>query len=210
MSVTFLDSLGNRAVKRAKAAFGGIHTLVDWQAVRPEVRRDFLQALGLELLDGRCEPNLIEYGEFSGEGFSARKIGFQILPDCWASATIYYPEPRREGQMPGVLYVCGHGKVGTQHYQAQPILWARRGYVCLILDTIGQSDNPGSHASFLAGRSDLWLSLGYNAGGGEALNSLRALDVLATDPAVDADRLGVTGISGGGALSFYEIGRAHV
>ncbi len=203
MSITMWESLARRAVKRAADAFEGIGTLAEWEAVRSRIRGEFLQSLGIDLLDGRCAPGIVERGEFCGDGFVARKIGFQILPNCWTSATIYYPEPRPSAAMPGVLYVCGHGRVGTHHYQAQPILWARRGYVCLIVDTIAQSDNTGSHAMHLTGRQDLWLSLGYNPGGGEALNSLRALDVLADDPAVDENRLGVTGISGGGALSFY-------
>jgi len=45
--------------------------------------------------------------------------------------------------------------------------------------------------------------MGYTPAGAEAWNSLRALEVLRSDPAVDGGRIGVTGISGGGAVSFY-------
>jgi dienelactone hydrolase len=81
--------------------------------------------------------------------------------------------------------------------------WARRGYVCLILDTVEQHDNPGEHHGLWSGRRPDWLSLGYTAAGGELWNSLRALDVLASLPEVDAARLGATGVSGGGVMSFY-------
>ena len=174
-----------------------------WNRLRPERYREFLRCLGLDTVPERCDPQMRDYGTFEGKGFQARRIGFQILPECWTSATVYYPASQPRTPAPAVLYVCGHATIGTWHYQYHPIMWARRGYVCLILDTIQQNDSPGEHAGSFMGRHDAWLSLGYTSAGGELLNALRALDVLAADPFVDADRLGVTGVSGGGACSFY-------
>ena len=44
-----------------------------------------------------------------------------------------------------------------------------------------------------------WYSRGYTPAGVEMLNGIRGLDLLAQHPEVNPDRLGVTGISGGGA-----------
>ncbi len=203
MSITIWKNLSNRAEKMQAEAFTGVKTLEDWENQRPEIYRQFMHSLGLEPLPERCDLNIRDYGMFKGDGFEARKIAFQFFPDCWSSASIYYPDPSPKGPAPGVLYVCGHARVGKHHYQAHPILWARRGYVCLIVDTIEQNDNPGEHHSGHKALTEKWLALGYSSSGGETWNTMRALDVLAGDPNVDEERLAVTGVSGGGSLSFH-------
>lgn len=203
MGVSLWQSLVDGTHQMVDQAFSDIESAADWERERPARHREFLRALGVDPLPERCDPQVTDYGTFSGEGYQARKLGFQILADCWGSATIYYPDPLPDKPAPAVLYVCGHAKIGTYNYQYHPIMWARRGYVCLIVNTIQQSDNPGSHYGALKGKLDEWLSLGYSSAGGEMYNAIRALDVLAADPKVDADRLAVTGVSGGGACSFY-------
>lgn len=203
MSITLWQSLINRAEEMAGSAFEDIHTLEGWKQIRPKRHQEFMRSLGLDPLPARCDLGVADYGEFGGDGFRARRIAFQILPDCWSSACVYYPEPLPAGPAPGVLYVCGHAAIGTHHCQSHPIMWARRGYVCLIVDTIEQNDNPGEHHGFEMGTHNAWLSMGYSAAGGEMWNAVRALDVLAADAHVDPERLAVTGVSGGGACSFH-------
>ncbi len=203
MSTSLMRYMTERASHMQSRAFEGIETLADWQALRParlSELRENLSMTSVPVHEGlRCR----DFGSESGNGFRMRRIGFEILPDCWSSACIYYPDPQPTQPAPGVLYVCGHARIGVQHYQYNPLMWARRGYVCLIVDTIEQSDNPGEHHGYSQESQYRWLARGYTSAGGELLNSLRALDVLAGDPAVDAERLATTGISGGGALSFY-------
>lgn len=198
-----IQYLAGRALQMQGLAMDGITTLEDWEAVRKERRREFLADLSLTDVPEVAGLRQRIMGECTGVGYRMRRIGFEVLPDCWASANIYYPDPLPTRPAPGVLYVSGHAHIGVQNYQFNPQMWARRSYVCMILDTIEQGDNPGEHHGYAIGREDLWISLGYTSAGGETLNSLRALDVLAADPAVDPGRLGTTGISGGGALSFY-------
>ncbi len=202
MNASLWSSLSAQADEMAASALADISTLPEWEAAYPARHEELFAGLGLSPLPPRCDLRLTEYGTLQGEGYRARKVGYQILPDCWASATIYYPLAA-PAKVPGVLYLCGHAANGADHYQAHPIRWARRGYVCLIVDTIEQSDNPGEHHGYNMGLHTAWLALGYSGGGGEIWNSIRALDVLAADPAVDAERLGATGVSGGGTCSFF-------
>ncbi len=48
-----------------------------------------------------------------------------------------------------------------------------------------------------------WLSLGYTPAGPEVWNAIRALDYLETRPEIDAKKAAITGISGGGAITWY-------
>src|SRR5207302_3480350 len=48
-----------------------------------------------------------------------------------------------------------------------------------------------------------WHSRGYTPAGVECWNGVRAIDYLCTRPEVDAEKIGVTGISGGGASTVW-------
>jgi hypothetical protein len=72
-----------------------------------------------------------------------------------------------------------------------------------VLDTILNGEAPAIHH----GTHDLgmwnWLSLGYTPAGPEVWNAIRAVDYLETRPEVDRTRIAVTGMSGGGAITWY-------
>ena len=75
------------------------------------------------------------------------------------------------------------------------------GFACLLIETIQRGEIEGHHhGTFHRGWFN-WYSQGYTPRGVELWTGIRALDLLASLPEVDGDRLGVTGISGGGAVS---------
>jgi hypothetical protein len=105
--------------------------------------------------------------------------------------------------LPAVLYLCGHskGKVNPP-YQANPRWFGQHGYVALVLDPIQLGESQGlHHGTYREGRWD-WPSRGYTPAGTEVWNAMRALDYLETRPDVDRSRMGVTGLSGGGVISW--------
>lgn len=203
MSITLWQYYLNLAARIADSAFDGINSLSDWQSRRDELHRRFRRSMGLDPLPPRCDPNVTEFGEFSGQGYRAKKLAWQILPDCWATGCVYYPDPLPAGRLPAVLYASGHHAIGIVGYQDHAVMWAGRGYICLVFDTIEQHDNPGEHHGLYSMARYDWISMGYTGAGGELWNSMRALDVLTGLPEVDVARIGVTGNSGGGAHSFF-------
>ena len=71
-----------------------------------------------------------------------------------------------------------------------------------MLDPIQLGESQGfHHGTYREERWD-WPSRGYTPAGTEVWNAMRALDYLETRPDVDADRMGVTGLSGGGVISW--------
>ena len=175
-----------------------------WEQERPDLHRRFMKSLGLDPMPERGDLGAFETGRFQGAGYTGKKLAYQLLPNCWGSAHFYRPAGLpEETPTPAVLYTCGHTNIGVVGLQEHAIAWARRGYSCLIFDTIEQHDNPGEHHGLNLGLTPEWIAMGYSAAGGEVFNGLRALDLLLEQPGVDRKRVGVTGISGGGSQSFF-------
>lgn len=203
MSATLWDyyiALGRRM---AANSLRDVKSAAQWRAGRDERRRSFFRCMGLDPLPDRAGLRVTETGKVTRDGCSITLFAYEILPGCWTTAALWLPDPLPPEKLPGVVYACGHGLIGTYHYQAHPAMWARRGYACLVFNTIEQDDSTGDHHGTFYGRRLDWISLGYTAAGGELWNSIRATDVLSAQPMVDAARIGTTGISGGGAHSFF-------
>src|SRR5437763_354901 len=125
--------------------------------------------------------------------------------------------PKAAGPMPGVISPCGHSTNGkaAAAYQTLHINLAKRGFVVLTYDPVGQ----GERSQFWdagRGRSRFNLSCGEHAVLGNPLyllgtslaryrifDGIRAIDYLTTRPEVDAKRIGCVGNSGGGTLTAY-------
>jgi dienelactone hydrolase len=173
-----------------------------WQATVAERRERWRKMLGLSPLPPRAPLNATVTGTLDREDYVVEKIHFQSLPGAYVIGNLYRPA-RIEGRLPAVLYLCGHtkGKV-NKPYQANPRWFGQHGYVALVLDPIQLGESQGfHHGTYRAGRWD-WPSRGYTPAGTEVWNAMRALDYLQTRADVDADRLGVTGLSGGGVISW--------
>jgi hypothetical protein len=73
----------------------------------------------------------------------------------------------------------------------------------LTIDTLQLGEIEGIHHGTYRYNMWWWLCRGYTPAGVEAWNCVRALDYLETRKEVDANRIGVTGRSGGGAYSWW-------
>ncbi|MBM4074631.1 MAG: hypothetical protein FJ267_03195, partial [Planctomycetes bacterium] len=108
---------------------------------------------------------------------------------------------------PAVLYVCGHsgrGRDGNKTaFQSHGIWLARHGFICLIVDTLQLGEIAATHHGTYHLNRWWWHSRGYTSAGVECWNGIRGIDYLVSRDDVDSDRLGVTGISGGGAATFW-------
>ena len=187
-------------------SLANISTAAEWERRRGSVRRELLYALGLDPLPQRTPLEAKITGTINRPGFRVEKVVFQSLPRLYVTANFYLPESQRPPKnLPTILYVCGHSPdpAGAKvHYQDRGVEYARGGYACLVVDTLEFGEVSGLHH----GIHDLnrwdWLSRGYTPAGVEVWNAIRALDYLETRPEVDARRIGITGISGGGVVTW--------
>lgn len=177
----------------------------------PERRQQFFDMMGIEDLptaDRRTPPKVTVTGVVERPKYRIEKLYYESLPQLYVTGNLYVPkagasEGGSGGRYPGVLYVCGHAGTQKTHYQAHPRRFAELGFVCLVVETIQLGEAKGYHHGCYREGWWHWYSRGYSSAGVELLNGMRGLDLLAHRPDVDPERLGVTGTSGGGAVSWY-------
>lgn len=174
-----------------------------WKATLAERREKWLEMIGLSPLPKRTPLQATVTGVLDRGDYVVEKIHFQSLPGAHVVGNLYRPA-KITGKLPAVLYLCGHskGKVNAP-YQANPRWFAQHGYVALVLDPVQLGECQGlHHGTYREGRFD-WPSRGYTPAGTEVWNAMRALDYLQGRDDVDGDKMGVTGLSGGGAMSWF-------
>ena len=197
--------LSDVATEITDNALSEITSLPDWEEQRSQRYDEFIEMMGLQdmPMDGnRPDLNIRHTGTIQEDGFRIEKLYYESLPGLYVPANLYIPDDLEEPG-PAILYVCGHSPTQKVRYQPYPKKFAELGFVCLIIETIQFGEVWGEHHGCYARGWFHWYSRGYNPGGVELWNAIRGLDLLSGRPEVDPDRLGVTGISGGGSQSWY-------
>ena len=175
----------------------------DWEKTLPERRRMWLEMLGLWPLPERTPLKATITGSLEREGYIVDKLHFQSVPGAYVPGNLYRPV-KNDRPLPAVLYLCGHSKGKCNPpYQANPRWFAQHGYVALVLDPIQLGESQGLHLGTFSDERWDWCSRGYTPAGAEVWNAMRAFDYLASRTDVDKNRMGVTGLSGGGAMSWF-------
>jgi cephalosporin-C deacetylase-like acetyl esterase len=182
-----------------------VRTLDDWQRQRAQRRRELLEMLGLDPLPKRTPLHARATGRLDREAYRVEKVVFQSSPGLYVTGNFYVPKEAPQ-PLPTILYLCGHSphpKGAKTQYQDRTQWLAAHGYAVLALDTLEFAEVAGPHHGTHNLNLWYWLSLGYTPAGVEVWNAIRALDYLETRREVDMKRIGLTGISGGGAMTWY-------
>ncbi len=201
--------------KLSKKFMDGAKTLDEWQKKRPRLYQEYMDMLGLWPLPEKTPLHATVTGQVEAHGVVVEKIHFQSKPGLYVTANYYRPRTLNGKQrLPAIVYVCGHsgrGRDGNKSaFQDHGFWFANNGYTCLVLDTLQLGEIAGIHHGTygIRGKEPVetrfwWHSAGYTPAGVECWNGVRAIDYLLTRPEVDPDKIGVTGISGGGAATFW-------
>ncbi len=198
------DHLAREALRITERALTDLPDAAALQRLQPEKRRQFIEMLGLDQwwTERREPPAVTITGTVERERYRIEKLHYECLPKLYATANLYLPK-NLIGRAPAVLYVCGHAPNQKVRYGPHARRFAELGFVCLLVDTLQRGEVQGYHHGCYSEGWWHWYSRGYGSAGMETLMGIRAFDLLAQRPEVDAARMGVTGISGGGALSWW-------
>jgi cephalosporin-C deacetylase-like acetyl esterase len=210
-----LLDLASRQEERRRARFAAVASKADLEVLQTSLRATFLR-----LLDGFPEkpgvPGVQITGTIAADDHVVEKLAYASFPGYFVPALLYRPRTIAS-PLPGVLSPCGHSTNGKASgaYQILHINLAKRGYVVLTYDPVGQ----GERSQFWdaqRGRSRFDLSCGEHAVLGNPLyllgtnlaryriwDGMRGLDYLTSRPDVDPSRIGCVGNSGGGTLTAY-------
>ena len=197
--------LVRRAREITDRAAAEIQTPDAWDRVKAQRLEEMRDMLGLLPWPERTPLNVRITGKLDFPGYTIEKIAFESLPKFYVTGNLYVPK-RRDGRVPGVIYVCGHAGSASgakTYYQRHGISLAKNGYVTFILDPIQIAEIFSPHHGVSSEQMYDWYSRGYTPAGVETWNAMRAIDYLETRPEVDANRIGITGRSGGAAMSWF-------
>ncbi|HUV14813.1 MAG TPA: acetylxylan esterase [Acidobacteriota bacterium] len=176
-----------------------------WEPLRKKRMEEMQDMLGLLPFPERTPLKVRITGTLDRGAYRVEKLVFESLPKIYVTANLYIPN-RQEGPLPAVVYVCGHAPspYGSKvKYQRHGISLAKNGYIAIILDPIQIAETFALHHGVASQEMYEWYSRGYTPAGPEVWNAMRAIDYLETRSEVDATRIGMTGRSGGAAMSWF-------
>lgn len=218
MLLNFMVKQAAEATQRRLERLNAVQSQADFSEWQEVNRTRFLELIGG--LPGKpgdsATLNPRVTGEIQRDGYVVRKVIFESLPDLYVTANLYVPTAGTP-PFPAVLSPCGHSENGKGYdvYQHLFIGLAKRGYVVLTYDPMGQGERIDywdfiHRRNFLPDPDDQHAMAGiqeYLMGQDLARyfiwDGMRGIDYLASLPEVDKNRLGVTGSSGGGTLTTY-------
>ncbi len=161
--------------------------------------------------------NPVITGKLNREGYTVENVIYESRPGFKVTANLYIP--KNDGRpMPAVLGTCGHAreaKSSAYQYFAQSL--ARKGYVVLIFDCMGQGERlqyptEGRESAISWGTTEhiytgsLLTLTGESLAGWFVWDAIRGIDYLCSRPEVDQRYIGVTGNSGGGTQATWLCG----
>jgi len=176
-------------------------TAQQWQAEAKRIREHLLNDVvyhGWPKEWVNAPARFEELGVIPGKGYRMRKLRYEIVPGLYSAAILYEPETV-QGKIPAILNVNGHvgppGKA-VEYKQKRCINFAKQGMFALNLEwfAFGELDQK-ENGHWFGAHLDL---VGANHLGLFYLAMRKGLDYLYDHPSADRNRLGVTGLSGGG------------
>ncbi|HUW58219.1 MAG TPA: hypothetical protein VMZ92_16400 [Planctomycetota bacterium] len=176
-----------------------------WTSARAGRLADYMDMMGLGGLGDREARGAVPVtvtGVLERDDVVVQKLYYEARPGFYVTANLYLPK-KLKAPAPGVLYACGHSDTQKVHYQFHARRFAELGFVCLIVDSVQLGELRGYHHGPYHEGWFHWYSRGYHPAGAELLAGIRGLDLLEEREEVDGTKLGVTGISGGGGMSFW-------
>ncbi|MBM3982295.1 MAG: hypothetical protein FJ304_18910 [Planctomycetes bacterium] len=197
--------------KRVSAkVLDGATTRAEWEQRRARLKGELLYMLGLDPLPEKTPLKATVTGTLARGDVTIDNLHYQSKPGLYVTANLYRPKTiAKDAKLPAVLYVCGHsgrGRDGNKTaFQDHGMWFTSNGYVCLVVDTLQLGEIAGKHHGTYNLNRWWWHSRGYTPAGVECWNGVRGIDYLSSLPYVDGEKIGVTGISGGGATTNWII-----
>ncbi len=211
---TYLKDKAAGLIESRQRSIARISTIDDLKQ-----RRQYWRERMWSYLGGRPQPTPLNprvVGTLDRGDYRIEKVIFESRPGFHVTANLYLPA-RGSPPYPAILFPLGHENGAKAHEAWQRCLagFARRGFVALAWDPIGQGEriqmyDEDWHGSKVQGSTVehtiigmQCLLTGTHVAQYTIWDGIRALDYLLSRPEVDEKRVGCTGNSGGGTHTAY-------
>jgi len=153
-------------------------------------------------------------GVLERNDYVVEKLLIESQPSFFVSANLYRPTNVSK-PIPAIINPVGHwaNAKAEEVVQARGIGLARKGFIALIYDPIGQGERSQFRPEELVARlastvehsavNNPCVLIGQNIINYMVWDGVRLLDYLVSRPEVDAHRIGCTGASGGGTHTMF-------
>jgi cephalosporin-C deacetylase-like acetyl esterase len=186
----------------------------DWTSRQQWVRKKLKELVGP--FPEKTPLNARVTGILQKKGYRIEKIVYESMPDFYVPGCLFIPDGIK-GKAPVVLNLIGHEQESFRAELDQVVILnlVNKGFIVFTIDPPGQ----GEHVQYFDPEIKL-SSIGYSViehcyfgnqcflSGSSAAryfiwDGIRAIDYLTSRNEVDAERIGLTGFSGGGTVTSY-------
>ena len=210
---SYLNAIGKKELAARSAEIAGLKTRADAERRQQVVREKLLRLIGgLPTVHGPLHTRTA--GVLKHDDYRIEKIIYESQPGFYVPANVYVPA-QGSGPFPAVLMPVGHYDGGKEGERLVAVGLARKGFVALEYDPIGQGEriqyyDPETRASKVGGSTTehshanlQTLAIGETVARYRIWDGIRGIDYLISRKDVDAQRIGCMGCSGGGTLTTY-------
>lgn len=191
-----------------------ITTLEGWKERQAWTKKTLMEVVGPFPEKTPLNPSITR--TIQKDGYRLEHVVFESQPGFFVTSTLFIPEDSK-GKAPAVIYCSGHTLEGYRSatYQHVILNLVKKGFIVLAFDPVGQGErleyfDPQTNEPTIGGPTKQHSYPGaqaFIAGSSQARymiwDGIRAVDYLLSRPEVDAERIGITGRSGGGTQSSY-------
>lgn len=201
--------------KREEEEKANIRSVEEFENRRNKIKEHFISAIGgLDIEKTDLKAEFVDTVE--RDSYLIKKVIYQSIPEFYVTANLYLPKEIK-GEVPAILFACGHGEEAKAYpqYQMVCIELAGNGFIVLAVDPVGQGERMQYYDKFLKRTLVRWGTTEHSYAGLQCTltganiaryfiwDLIRAVDLLESLPEVDNERIGMTGNSGGGTQTSY-------
>lgn len=166
--------------------------VTSWEKRKADLKQCMIETLGIQKLPRKQDAQPFFTGKRKMNGYTIENFALETLPGYYVCASIYKPQKFR-GKVPVILCPNGHflnGRYGADQ-QMRCAMLARMGAITVNYDLFAWGESLLQFREEDHKRSIAMVM--------QVNNTLRILDYLTTLKEADAERVGITGGSGGGS-----------
>jgi len=193
-----------------------LETKVDWLQRQIKVKEILMKIVGPFPEKTPLKPRVT--GVIQKEGYRIEKIIYESMPNYYVSGCLFIPDGIT-GKRPAILNVIGHSLESFRREIYQIVIHnlVKKGFIVFAIDPMGQGERiqytdeekkmvglykQSSTREHSYANNQCFLS-GSSAARYWVWDGIRGIDYLLTRSEVDTERIGLTGLSGGGTQTAY-------